>query len=210
MRIQQIFAAENFRDPNKIEWARQEAEYILKVMEADPNVTLAERLDQQVAPDSLQRFFRRHERNDKACRVLQYLLAFLERVPTQDDLAREPVNPADQFRDFIAYQADLLLEEDVQTAVFSEANHRDLPRAGSVWDFQERLLATNRTLKNMLAKSEGNVSLAISNQCRVLEKLSEFWFEVRRQDLRRTRRSDIFTFLLAQLVRSRCWQTGAS
>jgi len=210
VKIGQIFAAENFRDPAKVDWARQEAEYILKVMEADPNFTLAERLGQGVSPESLLRFFRHHERNEKACRTLQYLLSFLERIPSHEDLRREPVNPSEQFRDFIAYQADLLLEEDVQNAVFAEANHRDLPRAGSVWDFQERVLATNRALKNILAKTESSPALALSNQCRALEQLSLFWFEVRRQDLRRTRRSDIFMFLLAQLVRGRCWQPASS
>jgi hypothetical protein len=35
-----------------------------------------------------------------------------------------------------------------------------------------------------------------------------FWFDLRRHDLRRTRRSDIFIYLLAQLVRNRCWEVA--
>lgn len=206
MKIHQIFAAENFSDPAKIDWARQEAEYILKVMEADPSFTLAERCSREMPPDSLLRYFRHRERSEKSCRILQYLLSFLTHIPTSAEIGQEPVDPAEQFRSFILYQADLLLEEDVKNAVFQETNHAGAQRAGSVWDYQERIILTNRMLRNMLARKESNVSMAISNQCRVLEHISLFWFDVRRHDLRRARRSDIFIYLLAQLVRNRCWQ----
>lgn len=208
MKIHQIFAAENFSDPAKIDWVRQEAEYILKVMEADPSFTLAERCSREMPPDSLLRYFRHRERNEKDCRILQYLLSFLTHIPTSAEIGKEPVDPAEQFRSFILYQADLLLEEDVKNAVFQETNHVGAQRAGSVWDYQERIILTNRMLKNMLARKEGNVAEAISNHCRVLENIAIFWFDIRRHDLRRTRRSDIFIYLLAQLVRSRCWQAA--
>jgi hypothetical protein len=160
-------------------------------------------------PDSLLRYFRHRERSEKARRILQYLLSFLAHIPTSDEIGKEPVDPAEQFRSFILYQADLLLEEDVKNAVFQETNHVGTQRAGSVWDYQERIILTHRMLKNMLARKQGNVAAAISSQCRVLEHISLFWFDVRRHDLRRTRRSDIFIYLLAQLVRSRCWQPAA-
>ena len=210
MKIHQIFAAGNFSDPAKIDWVRQEAEYILKIMEADPNFTLAERCSQDMPPDSLLRYFRHRERSEKDCRILQYLLSFLSHIPTCAEIGKEPVNPAEQFHSFIIYQTDLLMEEDVKNAVFQETNQVGSRRAGSVWDYQERIILTNRTLKNMLARKEGNVATAISNQCRVLEQISLFWFDVRHHDLRRTRRSDIFIYLLAQLVRSRCWQAGSA
>jgi len=206
MKISQLFSAENFNEPHKIEWVKQEAEYLLKVMEADPNFALAERFGQEMSPDSLLRFFRQRERSEKACRIMQYLLCFLGHIPTSSEVREEPVNPAEQLRSFIRYEADLLLEEDVKNAVFRESNHRDQPRAGNVWDFQERIILMNRQLRNMLAKEESNIAVSLSNQCRVLEHLCQFWFDLRRHDLRRARRSDIFMYLLAQLVRNRCWQ----
>jgi hypothetical protein len=206
MKINEVFSAANFNDAAKLEWVKEEAEYLLKIMEADPNFALAERFGQSVSPTSLLRFFRQRERCEKACHTLQYLLSFLSHIPTNSEIRDEPVNPAEQFRSFISYQADLLLEEDVKNAVFQATNHTNHVRAGIVWDFQEQIITTNRKLKNMLAKEEENVARSISNQCHVLEFLSLFWFEVRRHDLRCARRSDIFMYLLAQLVRSRCWQ----
>jgi len=206
MKINQIFSVDNFNEPHKISWVKQEADYLLKIMKADPNYVLAERFGQEMTPAALEHFFRHKERIEKVCLTMQYLLTFLARIPASSEMQEEPVNPTEQFRAFISYQADLLLEEDVKDAVFQEVNHRGYYQASSVWDFQERIAAMNRKLKNMIAKDEPNVAGRISNHCRVLEHLCLFWFDLRDHDIRRTRRSDIFLYLLAGLVRSRCWQ----
>jgi hypothetical protein len=204
MKIDQMFAFDNFSEPAKLDWVRQEAEYLMKVMEADPNVSLAERLGQAMPPESLLRFFRQRERTEKARCIIQYLLTFLGHIPSSSEVQGDLVDPTEQFRAFVAYEADLLLEDDVKNAVFEETNHNGTPRAGSVWDYQERILVVNRVLRGMLAKREQDRNAAIATMCRAVEQLALFWFDVRRHDLRRVRRSDIFMFLLAQLVRSRC------
>lgn len=204
MKIDQMFAAGSFSEPAKLDWVRQEAEYLMRLMEADPNFSLAERLGQGMPPESLLRFFRQRERTEKARCIIQYLLAFLGHIPSVTEVQSDLIDPAEQFRAFIAYEADLLLEEDVRNAVFQETNHNGTPRAGSVWDYQERILVVNRVLKGMLAKRVEERDAAIATMCRAVEQLALFWFDVRRHDLRRVRRSDIFMFLLAQLVRSRC------
>jgi len=206
MKIDLIFAAANFNLPGKLDWVRQEAGYLLKIMEADPNFLLAERYGGDMSPEALEAFFRRRERSEKVCQTLHYLLSFLSHIPAGAEIRAEPVNPAEQFRNFIRYQADLLLEEDVKDAVFEETNHKAHPRAGSVWDFQERIVVLNRRLRNMVDKDEDNVAGSISLLCQALELLCRFWFDVRGHDVRRTRRSDIFMYLLAQMVRERCWQ----
>ncbi|MBN2346227.1 MAG: hypothetical protein JXO51_07525 [Candidatus Aminicenantes bacterium] len=210
VKIDQLFAAENFSDPCKLEWVKQEANYLLKAMEADPNFQLAERFGRTVSPAELEHFFRHRERSEKVCQIMQYLLLFLEHIPASGEIRREPVNPAEQFHEFIRYESDLLLAEDVRDAVFHETNHKNPVPGGNAWDFQEKIVVIHRKVRNMLAKVESNVASSISIQCRALEQLCLFWFDLRRHDLRRTRRSDIFMYLLAQLVRHRCWQVEGS
>jgi len=204
VKIDQMFSAGSFSEPAKLDWVCQEAEYLMKIMEADPNFSLAERLGPGMPPESLLRFFRQRERTEKARCIIQYLLSFLGRFPSAGEVRDDLVDPAEQFRAFVAFEADLLLEDDVRNAVFQETNHNGTPRAGSVWDYQERILVVNRLLKDLLAKRPEDRHAAIAGMCRAVEQLSLFWFDVRRHDLRRVRRSDIFMFLLAQLVRSRC------
>jgi len=204
MKIDQLFAAYNFSDPAMLEWVRLEAEYVMKILEADPNYALAERMKQVMPPENLLRYFRRRERIERVRSILQYLLAFLGHIPSEEEVRGDLVNPAEQLRSFVVYEADLLLEPDVRDAVFQEMHASDLPRAGGDGDCEERILLINRMLKSMLAKGEGDIQAAIAAMCSAVEQLARFWFDVHGNDIRRVRRSDIFMFLLAHLVRSHC------
>ena len=202
MKIEQLFAPDNFSDPATLEWVRLEAEYVMKILEADPNYALAERLRQVMPPENLLRYFRRRERIERSRCILQYLLAFLGHIPSAEEVRGDLVDPAEQLRSFVAHEVDLLLEPDVRNAVFQETRANGLPRDGG--DGEERILLINRMLKVMLAESGGDIPAAIDAMCRAVEQLARFWFEVHGNDIRRVRRSDIFMFLLAHLVRSRC------
>jgi hypothetical protein len=206
MKIDQIFAVENFNDPRKIDWLKQEAGFFLKIMETRTGDVPAERSAAVLSPAGLELFFRHKERSDKICQIMQYLLAFLSHIPGETDIDGEPVDPTEQFREFVRYETDLLLEEDVKNAVFQETNHKNRFHGGNVWDTQGRIIAMNRELSELAAREEGDVTGTIANLCRVLEQLCLFWFEIRRHDLRRARRSDIYLYLLARLVQHRCRQ----
>ena len=178
----------------------------MKIMEADPNYALPGRMKQVMLPENLMRYFRRRERLERARCIFQYLLAFLGHIPSEEEVRGDLVDPAEQLRSFVAYEVDLLLEQDVRNAVFQETNPNGLPRAGSEGDCEKRILLMNRMLMGMLAKCEGDIPAAIAAMCRAVEQLALFWFDVHGNDIRRVRRSDIFMFLLAHLVRSRCWR----
>lgn len=210
MKIDQLFAAGNFSDPAMLEWVRLEAEYVMKILEADPNYALAERMMRVMPPENLLRYFRRRERIERVRCILQYLLAFLGHIPSEEEVRRELADPAEQFRSFVACEADLLLEPDVRNAVFQETHANGLPRAGGEGDCEEHILLIHRMLKGMLARGEGDIQAAIAAVCRAVEQLARFWFEVHGNDIRRVRRSDIFMFLLAHLVQSRCWRPSGA
>lgn len=209
MKIDQLFAPDNFSDPTKLEWVRLEAEYMIKILEADPNYSLAERMTQVMPPENLLCYFRRRERIDRARCIIQYLLSFLGHIPSADDVRGDLVDPAEQLRSFVACEVDQLLEPDVRNAVLQETQAKGLLRAGGD-DCEERILMINRLLRIMLAKGESDTPVAIATLCRAVEQLARFWFEVHGNDIRRVRRSDIFMFLLAHLVRNRCLRTSGS
>ncbi|MCJ7526068.1 MAG: hypothetical protein MUP71_12735 [Candidatus Aminicenantes bacterium] len=207
MKIDQIFAMENFSKPKRIDWLKQEANHYLKKMEASQGDLLAERSGPVLSAANLEQFFRHKERSEKICQILQYLLSFMTHVPENDEIGDKPVNPAEQFREFVRYEADLLLEEDVKNAIFQETNHKEQFDGGNVWDYQERIISMNNELQKQVAQGKNNAAATIASLCQVLEQLCRFWFEVRRHDIRRTRRGDIFLYTLARIVQSRCRQT---
>ncbi|MFH2108613.1 MAG: hypothetical protein ABII93_08090 [Chrysiogenia bacterium] len=206
-KIDQIFAVENFSNPKRIDWLKQETSHYLKKMEASQCDVLGERAEPVLSPARLEQFFRHKERCEKVCQILQYLLCFITHIPGNDEIGSEPVNPAEQFREFVRYQTDLLMEEDVKNAVFQETNHKEQFSGGNVWDYQERIIAMSNELQIQITKGENGSTATISGLCQVLEQLCRFWFEVRRHDIRRTRRGDIFLYVLSRIVQNRCRQT---
>jgi hypothetical protein len=204
MKIDQLFAPDNFSDPAMLEWVRLEAEYVMKILEADPNYALAGRMMQAMPPENLLRYFRRRERIERSRCIIQYLLAFLGHIPSEAEVRGDLVDPAEQFRAFVAGEIDLLLEPDVRNAVFLETHPNGQPQAGGDGDCEERILLISGMIKGMLAKGEGDIPAAIAARCGAVERLARFWFDVHGNDVRRVRRSDIFMFLLAHQVRRRC------
>ena len=207
MKIFKNFAAEIFDDPQKVDLLKQETSFFLGKMEVHWVEVLSERSDKVLSAATLEQFFRSKERNEKIGLTLQYLLTFLTHIPGPAEIEKEPVNPAEQFREFIRYQVNLLLEEDVKKAVFKEVNQIGSLNGGNVWDYQEKIFHKNRELLEQVANSNGGIAKTIATLCHVLEQLSLFWLEIKHGDLCRTRRSDIYLYTLSRIVKNRCQQT---
>jgi hypothetical protein len=204
MKIFNDFAAGVFDDPQKIDLLKQEASFFLEKMDLHWVEHLSERSDKVLSAPTLEQFFRSRERNEQVGRTLQYLLAFLTHVPGPAEIEREPVNPAEQFREFTRYQVELLLEDDVRKAVFREINTMAPPADDNVWDCQERIFVKYRELRELVARDGGGIAQTIAAMCHVLEQLSLFWLQVKRGDLWRARRSDLYLYSLARIVKNRC------
>jgi hypothetical protein len=204
MKIFTDFAAAIFDDPQKIDLLKQEAHFFLEKMDMHWVEQLSERSDKVLSAPTLEQFFRSRERNEQVGRTLQYLLAFLTHIPGPAEIEREPVNPAEQFREFIRYQVDLLLEDDVRMAVFREINNMGSLHDANVWDCQERIFGKYRQLREQVARDGGGIAPTIAALCHVLEQLSLFWLQVKRGDLGRARRSDLYLYSLSRIVKNRC------
>jgi len=201
------FSAEIFEDPQKIDLLKQEAIFYLEKLDAHWVELLAERSDKVLSAATLEQFFRSKERTEQISRTLQYLLVFLTHIPGPDEIDESPVNPAEQFREFIRYQVDLLLEEDVKKAVFREVNNLGALDDGNVWDCQERIFSTYRGLRERVAKNGGTITQTIAALCDVLEQLSLFWLQIKQGNVSRARRSDLYLYSLSRLVKYRCQRT---
>jgi hypothetical protein len=198
---------EVFNDPRKVALLKQETGFFLKKMDAHWVEILSGRSDKVLSAATLEQFFRSKERSEQVSRTLHYLLTFLTHIPGAVEMEKEPVNPAEQFREFIRYQVDLLLEEDVKNAVFREISDLGSLNDHNAWDFQERTFEKYRKLREMAAKDSGGTVQNIAGLCHVLEQLSLFWLEIKHGDLNRTRRSDLYLYSLARIVKNRCQQT---
>lgn len=207
MKISEYLELEAFNDPRKVELLKQEARFFLEKMDGHWVEILSRRTDKVLSAVSIEQFFRRKERNEQVGRTLQYLLTFLTHIPEQTEMEEGWINPTEQFRGFIRYQVDLLLEEDVKKAVFDEINRLGSLHDGNVWDYQERIINKNRELRELVCKNGGGTTQTIAALCQVLELLSLFWLQIKNGNSDRTRRSDLYLYSLARIVKNRCQHT---
>lgn len=168
---------------------------------------LSERSDKVLSATTIERFFRSKERNEHVSRILQYLLTFLTHIPGPVEIEEASINPTEQFREFIHYQVDLLMEDDVKKAVFREINNASSLKDSNVWDYQERVFEKYRELREQVSKNGGGITETIATLCHVLEQLSLFWLELKHEDPCLTRRSDLYLYSFSRIVKNRCQQT---
>ncbi len=207
MKVVENVTAEILVDPQKLDLLKQDARIFLEKMEEHWTEILSARSNKVLSAASLEQFFRSKERNEQVSKTLQYLLAFLSHIPGAADIETAPVNPAEQFREFIRYQVDLLLEEDVKEAVLREISLIGSLNDSNIWDYQKGIIDQNRELRELAAANGGSIAQTIAALCQVLERLSLFWLRIRRGDLYRTRRSDLYLYSLSRIVKKRCQQT---
>jgi hypothetical protein len=210
MKISEITAKEKCYTPNEIELLKVEVELFLNKKAASQTEILSERTNLLFPPAVLEIFFRKEERNEKISRILQYLLTFLVHIPEAAESENQPLNPIAPFLEGVLYEVDLLLEEDVNKAVFNEINQMGSLDGDNVWDYLGRIIEKNRELNELLITGTSDAASSFFTMCLVLENLCLFWFDVKQGDMRRIRRSDVYLYKLARILQDRCRQTPES
>jgi hypothetical protein len=210
MKISEIIAKGNYYTPDELELLKSEVELFLNKTEASQAEVLAERSRQIFSPSALEHFFRSKERNEYIRQILQYMLTFLVHIPGTAESENKLVNPIEQFREFIRYEVALLLEEDVNKAVFNEINQMGSQDGDNVWDYRGRIIEKNRELNELISTGTSEISSIFFTLCMVLEHLCLFWFDVKQGDINRIRSSDIYIYKLARILQGRYQQTKES
>jgi hypothetical protein len=210
MEISEIIAKGNSYTKADVELLKVEVELFLNKTEASQSGIISQRSNLDFSPATPKKLFRNKERNEKIGKILQYLLTFLVKIPGTSESNNKPINPIEQFRELISYEVDLLLEEDVKKAVFNEINQMGSLNGDNVWDYQGRIIEKNRELNELIAIGASDVSSIFFTLCLVLEQLCLFWFDIKKEDVSRIRRRDIYIYKLAHILQGRYQQTEKS
>ncbi len=147
--------------------------------------------------------FRRKERLSNTKYILQYLLLFLEDMPTPEKVRLLPENPFIQFRDFVLYQISDLKEEDVINAVLREYEDLGILNTSNLWIHKGKIRLFHDKLKESLREATEPVPESYAQLFLALRKLSLFWFGIRRENLDRIRKSDLYIYKLVRILLSK-------
>jgi len=185
-------------------------ERVIREIQAYINATEPDFLSQMNPGDGhsvdqgeLNRFLTSQERNETRKLLLQYLIAFIDELPTREKTAGLPVDPFEQFKAFIEYNLNLLREGDVKKTILAELHARG--RRGEA-DLQHRLQRINGMFSLIRQQVDQARTGSQSDFClllQALENLCILWFYIKDDDLFRIRRCDVYLFQLARILRGK-------
>ena len=176
---------------------------IIQLDEDGVNAFERKKDDQAVTFKDTIGLFRRKERLANTKHLLQYLLLFLDEMPNPEKIKLLPENPFMQFRDFVISLINDLKEEDVIAAVLREYEELGILNQSNHWVHKGKIRLFHDKLKenmrNVKEATPDNYKMMFS----ILRKISLFWFGIRRENLSRIRKSDLYIYKLVRILLSK-------
>ncbi len=192
---------------NKLSSFKQHENEIIEEIESfikciEPNILKAinYKRSEKIDNDALNKFFRSKERIEYCKFILQYLIKFMNKLPTQQEIRTMPVNPFEQFKSFVKYSLGLLKETDVANCIFREYKKR------FEWNEESSIYCQkyiNKYFKHIEQYIKSSKTCSTENFCKLFlatQELCVLWFSVKNEDINHVRKSDIYIYQLTLLL----------
>lgn len=151
--------------------------------------------------EQLLRLLRQREREQNCTCIMQYLLLFAEGLPEDKKLRNDPANPYLQFQEFVRNEINLLLEKDVVDIILKEYKQLGLLNDASLLRYEAMIRRKHAEIREIFLLScneSGNRFL--EPILRSLQKLCQFWFQMRGDNPPVFRKNDIYIYNLCSRV----------
>jgi hypothetical protein len=158
------------------------------------------RKNNEVSSKDTFKFFRYKERTQNTHHIIQYMVAFLEKLPLAEDIVNEVINPFEQFKGFVRYNIDLLIEADVVEGILGEYQRTGLLNDKNSWYYKGQIEKLYNYLSKMLDEAAQPVKSDYEKLLKIVQRLCLFWFSLRGENYQRVRKSDIFLYKLSKIL----------
>lgn len=151
--------------------------------------------------EQLLRLLRQRERENNCTCIMQYLLLFAEGLPEDAALKQDPANPYLQFREFVGSEIDLLLEKDVTDLILKEFRQLGLLTDANALQYQAMIRRKHAEIREIFLQSRNESGKrCLEPVLRSLQKLCQFWFQMRQDNPPVFRRNDVYIYNLCSRV----------
>lgn len=191
---------ENARDSLISEDFYIEVQNYIAQLEFDTLRILKLRGDDKIDSRNTFVYFRSQERYRNTKYLLQYLLSFIEHIPTSSDISGEPIDPFNQFKSFVKYAILLLEEEDVIRSILKEHSQSGDLTTTNLSSRKAQIHETYLDLRARLDTAEKPVIGHYKILFQILKSLCEFWFSNRKNEMIRVRKSDRYLYKLTNVL----------
>ena len=124
-------------------------------------------------------------------------------MPSPEKVKLLPENPFLQFRDFVLSLISDLKEEDLIEAVLCEYRELGILNQSNLWLYKGKIRLFHDKLKESMRQVKTPTPEGYKAMFLALRKISLFWFGVRRENLNRIRKSDLYIYKLVRILLNR-------
>jgi hypothetical protein len=195
--------AENIEDELAIQTLSVDINHFIDTVEQENVKFLIARKNLQVASDDIVKLFRNQKRIQNVCWILQYLVAFLSKLPLKEEIEGQQVNPFEQLKTFTHFRVDLLKTPDVSRSILRGYERLGLLDESNAWYYRGQISKNYKQIIEMVEKAKTAI---VEDYCRLFEALHRlclFWFSVRNEDIKQVRKSDIYIYKLTRILLNR-------
>ncbi len=201
--------AENIEDKLAVQKLITDISTFIGTVEQENKRYLQTRKSLQVVSDDSVNFFRNQKRIQNICLILQYLAAFLSRLPLKEEIEGQQVNPFEQLKGFTRFRADLLKTPDVLSSILMEYKRVGVLDDTNVWYYRGQVSKNYKQIIEIVGSAKTAV---VEDYCKLFEALQRiclFWFSVKNENIKQVRKSDINIYKLTRILLKRYRPPGS-
>ena len=175
----------------------------IKAIEEDNYNIISEPRKQNMSSSCTDGLLREYERNQYNIWILQYLVSFISKLPLEEDIAEEIVDPFEQFKSFVFYNVRLLRKSEIIKTVLRYPLEYGIVKHNLFGFFKWRTDKNFKEISKLIQSADKPLIEGWRKLFTALQRLSLFWFSVKNKNLKVIRKLDIYIYLLTQILLER-------
>ncbi len=201
--IAKTLSTDDLEKPESLKQLVLAIEEYIQIVEIENVKFLQARKAGEISSAETFKFFRSQERSRNTRLILQYLVAFLDKLPLKDDFEEKMINPFLQMKTFTRNNINLLKDADVGEAILKEHEKLGLLQESNAWYYRGQISKNHKQILKVIESARLPIPRHYCALFEALNRLCLFWFSVRNENIKRVRRSDIFIYKLTLILLNR-------
>ena len=179
------------------------SEYLENIVEDNLRKLVMRKDRENQIHNSTNEFFRKRNRYRATKKLLQYLVKFINDIPT--GVVKRELN-TDHFYEFkklILFQSDLIQEPDVVIAMDREFGKLSREKKVNLWYYKGKIRSAYFKITELIGQAEKPLPENYHKLFEALGRISAFWFYVSGEDENLVRITDVYIFQLLSILRNK-------
>ncbi len=186
-----------------IDFKKEVLKYLETMVEDNLRKVISEKKDNGSPSKSANDFFRKRNRYRATRKLLLHLVSMIGDISLIQIENKLNEKSFIEFKKLIIFHTNLLKEPDVIEVMIKEFENISQIKRKSLWFYKGRMRSSFNEINQLISQAEKPALADYKKLFTAIEKISSFWFFVKRDKFSKVRTSDIYLYKLVKILNSR-------